>query len=86
MIGQYCTEFFREVKQDIAKFCWNTPQTINALRTALACVFAVFLALWLQADQPFWSAISALIVMQPFVGNTVDKSLHRFIGTVLGGV
>ncbi|MEM9242938.1 MAG: FUSC family protein [Pseudomonadota bacterium] len=84
MIGQYSRMFFGEIKQSIAKFSWNTPATINALRAALACVFAVFLALWLQAEQPFWSAISSLIVMQPFVGNAIDKALHRFIGTVIG--
>ncbi len=86
MIAQYCTEFFSEVKQSIAMFRWNTPQTVNAVRTALAIIFAIILALWLQADQPFWSAISAMIVMQPFVGNTVDKSLHRFVGTTIGAL
>ena len=66
--------------------CWRSLQSHTALRVALACALATFFAMWLQADQPYWACISAFVVVQTFVGNTLQKAIMRFLGTALGAL
>jgi uncharacterized membrane protein YccC len=47
---------------------------------------ALFLAYWLQLDNPFWAGTSAAIVCQPSLGASLRKANFRLIGTVLGAV
>ena len=47
---------------------------------------ALFVAFWLQLDNPFWAGTSAAIVCQPYLGASLRKSRYRLIGTVVGAV
>ena len=47
---------------------------------------ALFLAFWLQLDNPFWAGTSAGIVCQPSLGASLRKASFRLIGTITGAV
>lgn len=86
MADSYFSQLGQGLHTAIHDFAWRSPQAHTTLRAALSCTLAAFLAMWLQMDQPYWACISAFIVVQTFVGNTLQKALMRFAGTVLGAV
>jgi uncharacterized membrane protein YccC len=45
---------------------------------------ALFVAFWLELDNPFWAGTSAAIVCQPQLGASLRKGWFRMIGTVVG--
>lgn len=55
-----------------------------AFASAGAVCLAVSASLWLGLPDPWWSAISALIVAHPDRGAVLSKSVMRFIGTLAG--
>jgi uncharacterized membrane protein YccC len=55
-----------------------------ALRLWASVCFALFVAFWLQLDNPFWAGTSAAIVCQPQLGASLRKGWFRMIGTVVG--
>ncbi len=61
-------------------------ELIFALKTFLGAMAALYLALWLGLDNPYWSMATAYIVAQPLTGAMRSKALYRFCGTLLGGI
>jgi uncharacterized membrane protein YccC len=61
-------------------------ELIFALKTFLGAMAALYLALWLGLDNPYWSMATAYIVAQPLTGAMRSKALYRFCGTILGGI
>src|SRR5580698_629467 len=55
-----------------------------AIKTALAGCLAVYFASILRMPQPYWAAISAMIVMQTNLGAAVKQSWIRFAATAVG--
>jgi uncharacterized membrane protein YccC len=45
---------------------------------------ALFIAFWLELDNPYWAGASAAIVCQPQLGASLRKGWFRLIGTVVG--
>lgn len=60
---------------------------MRIVKTAIA-VFLCFLIDLLRNHQgvPFYSAIAAILCMQPFVSNSVKVALNRSVGTFIGGL
>lgn len=60
---------------------------MRIVKTAIA-VFLCFLIDLLRNHQgvPFYSAIAAILCMQPFVSNSVKVALNRSVGTLIGGL
>jgi len=56
------------------------------LRLAASVCLALYTALWLQLDDPYWAATSAGIVAQTGLGASLRKGRFRAIGTVIGGI
>jgi uncharacterized membrane protein YccC len=56
------------------------------LRLWASVGLALFVAFWLQMDNPFWAATSAGIVCQPSLGASLRKASFRLIGTMLGAI
>jgi len=56
------------------------------LRLWASVCLALFVAFWLQLDDPFWAGTSAAIVCQPQLGASLRKGWFRMIGTVVGAV
>ena len=60
---------------------------MRIVKTAIA-VFLCFLIDLLRNHQgvPFYSAIAAILCMQPFVSNSVKVAFNRSVGTFIGGL
>src|ERR1700753_4467374 len=65
-------------------FAKATPSLLFALRLWTAVCLALFVAFWLELDNPFWAGTSAAIVCQPRLGAALRKGWFRMIGTVIG--
>src|SRR5580700_1505813 len=57
-----------------------------ALRTTLAGIAAMFVAMWLQLDTPRWAIWTVFIVSPPVRGNALRKTVARIVGTLIGCV
>ena len=52
---------------------------------AVLTVVAVVIGYWLTSDlDPFWTAITVIIVMQPDLDKTLFKAAQRGLGTLVG--
>jgi uncharacterized membrane protein YccC len=58
----------------------------HALRVAIVTAVAVLLARLLNLPRGYWVTITVLIILQPFVGTTLIKTLQRVVGTVAGAL
>jgi uncharacterized membrane protein YccC len=58
----------------------------HGLRMGIAAALAVWLSFALDITRGYWATITTLIVLQPYTGATMRKTLQRVGGTVLGGV
>jgi len=67
-----------------AKVAKAAPSLLFALRLWVAVCLALFVAFWLELDNPFWAGTSAAIVCQPQLGASLRKGWFRMIGTVIG--
>ncbi|RYB07203.1 FUSC family protein [Lichenibacterium ramalinae] len=66
---------------------WAAPalqRLLYGLRLAGAVSLALFIAFWLELDNPSWAGTSAAIVCQPVLGASLRKGFFRMIGTVVG--
>src|SRR5215470_2249391 len=62
------------------------PAVLFGLRLWASVCLALFVAFWLELDDPFWAGISAAIVCQPQLGASMRKGWFRMIGTVVGAI
>src|SRR5215469_11673220 len=69
--------------QDWFPVRWRQPMAF-AVRTWLASVLALFIAFFIQLDEPFWAGLAVWIVAQRIPGMTLSKSFYRILGTVIG--
>jgi uncharacterized membrane protein YccC len=58
----------------------------HGLRMGIAAALAVWLSFALDITRGYWATITTLIVLQPYTGATMRKTLQRVGGSVLGGV
>lgn len=58
----------------------------HAMRTSAVCVASVVLVRTLHVPYGEWMALTAVIVLQPYVAHTLRKSFQRVGGTIAGGV
>jgi uncharacterized membrane protein YccC len=56
------------------------------LRLWVSVCLALFVAFWLELDNPFWAGASAAIVSQPQLGASLRKGWFRIIGTGVGAI
>jgi uncharacterized membrane protein YccC len=63
-----------------------TPPLLFGLRLWIAVCLALYIAFWLQLDNPSWAGTSAAIVCQPSLGASLRKGWFRMIGTAAGAV
>src|SRR6476659_9068196 len=63
-----------------------TPALLFGLRLWAAVCLALYIAFWLQLDNPSWAGASAAIVCQPSLGASLRKGWFRMVGTPVGGV
>ena len=63
----------------------RAPLLFGVRLWASVCL-ALYVAFWLQLDDPFWAGTSAAVVCQPQLGASLRKGWFRMIGTVIGAV
>ncbi|MDE1168774.1 MAG: FUSC family protein [Pseudomonas sp.] len=54
------------------------------LRTFIASMLALYVAMKLEMPRPYWAMATVYIVSSPFVGPTVSKAVYRAVGTFVG--
>jgi uncharacterized membrane protein YccC len=64
----------------------GVPALRFGLRLAASVCLSLYIALWLQLDNPYWAAVSAAAVSQPSLGASLRKGWYRMIGTLVGAV
>ncbi|UPU37465.1 FUSC family protein [Geomonas paludis] len=67
----------------------NSPHRLKlvlALRGTLAVLTALGVAEFFGIENPYWAAMTALIVIQPTRGLLFEKSFYRLVGTVFGSL
>src|SRR5207245_5293114 len=62
------------------------PPLLFGLRLWVSVCLALYVAFWLELDNPFWAGTSAAIVCQPHLGASLRKGWYRMIGTLVGAV
>jgi uncharacterized membrane protein YccC len=60
------------------------PSLLFGLRLWASVSLALYVAFWLELDNPYWAGTSAAIVCQPQLGASLRKGWFRMIGTVIG--
>jgi uncharacterized membrane protein YccC len=60
------------------------PPLLFGLRLWASVSLALYLAFWLQLDNPYWAGGSAAIVCQPQLGASLRKGWFRMVGTLIG--
>jgi uncharacterized membrane protein YccC len=75
-IGRWSSAFAKAAKA--------LPPLLYAFRLWAAVCLALFIAFWLELDNPFWAGTSAAIVCQLQLGASLRKGWFRMIGTVVG--
>src|ERR1700753_3998563 len=63
-----------------------SPSLLFGLRLWASTCLALFVAFWLELDNPSWAGTSAAIVCQPQLGASLRKGWFRMIGTVVGAI
>ena len=58
----------------------------HGLRMGVAAAVTVWLSFALDITRGYWATITTLIVLQPYAGATLHKTLQRVSGSVLGGI
>jgi uncharacterized membrane protein YccC len=62
------------------------PPMLFGLRLWASVSLALYVAFWLELDNPYWAGTSAAIVCQPHLGASLRKGWYRMIGTLAGAV
>jgi uncharacterized membrane protein YccC len=62
------------------------PPLLFGLRLWASVCLALYVAFYLELDNPFWAGTSAAIVCQPQLGASLRKGWFRMIGTLVGAV
>src|SRR5260370_29756892 len=62
------------------------PPLLFGLRLWASVTLALYVAFWLELDNPFWAGTSAAIVCLPQLGASLRKGWFRMIGTLVGAV
>jgi len=62
------------------------PAILYGVRIAASASIALYIAFFLQMDQPSWAGTTAVIVAQPALGSALRKGVFRLIGTLAGAI
>jgi len=62
------------------------PVLVHSARTAVAAVASVLVARLFGLPEPYWAAVTTLVITQSSLGAALAVSWQRFVGTVLGAV
>lgn len=64
---------------------WGIDVALFSLKCYGAAMLAIFVALSIGLERPYWAFLTAYIVSGPLAGAVVSRALYRLVGTVVGG-
>ncbi|KAB8122348.1 FUSC family protein [Komagataeibacter medellinensis] len=74
----------------VRRFSWvyspSLPDLAFALRTSLAAIISLLIAMWMELDSPQWAPLTVWVVAQSSRGESLSKARWRIVGTLVGGV
>ncbi|MEH6477558.1 MAG: FUSC family protein [Sneathiella sp.] len=79
-------QFADGFRVDLTNLSLSHPAVRQSLQASTATVLACFVAIVLDAQEPFWAGISAFLCIQATVGSTVYISILRICATVTGAL
>src|ERR1700687_65697 len=85
-VGLWATDRAQAYRAVAGALCSAGPALLFGLRLWAAVCLALYIAFWLQLDNPSWAGTSAAIVCQPSLGASLRKGWFRMIGTAAGAV
>jgi uncharacterized membrane protein YccC len=62
------------------------PALLFGLRLWVSACLALYVAFWLELDNPSWAGTTAALVCQPHLGASLRKGWYRLIGTFIGAL
>ena len=62
------------------------PAALYGIRIWVGVCAALYVAFWLQLDNPYWAGVTVAIVCQPGLGASLRKARFYIIGTAIGAV
>ncbi|MEA2740603.1 MAG: hypothetical protein QOH05_3910, partial [Acetobacteraceae bacterium] len=57
-----------------------------AVKTFAAAMAALFIAMAIGLDRPYWAMATVYIVSQPLTGALRSKAFYRLVGTLIGAI
>lgn len=63
---------------------FGLPVALFSLKSFAAAMLALFIALSIGLERPYWAFLTSYIVAQPLAGAVISKALFRLVGTVVG--
>lgn len=64
----------------------NKRAVIFALKGVISMALALFVAMYLQLERPYWALVSAVFLqIRPESGLVIEKALCQIVGSVVGG-
>jgi uncharacterized membrane protein YccC len=63
----------------------RSPLTFGVRLWVSVCL-SLYVAFWLELDNPYWAGTTAALVCQPHLGASLRRGWYRMIGTIVGGV
>lgn len=67
-------------------FHLNSLTARYAFRSAVAAALAIFLYKWFEISRGYWIVFTVMVVVQPYIGATIQKAVERVTGTIIGGL
>jgi hypothetical protein len=61
------------------------PPLLFGVRLWASVCLALYVAFWLQLENPYWAGTTAALVCQPHLGASLRRGWFRLIGTIVGG-
>jgi uncharacterized membrane protein YccC len=62
------------------------PALLFGFRLWASVSLSLYVAFWLELDNPSWAGLTAAVVCQPRLGASLRKGWFRMIGTIIGAV
>ncbi|QGP79570.1 FUSC family protein [Sphingobium sp. CAP-1] len=65
---------------------YGLPAALFSVKCFAAAMLALFVALSIGLERPYWAFLTSYIVAQPMAGAVISKALFRAIGTLTGAI
>ncbi|HEY1410912.1 MAG TPA: FUSC family protein, partial [Rhodopila sp.] len=62
----------------------GTNQWLFAVKTFAAAMLALYIAVSIGLDRPYWAMATVYVIAQPLAGSLRSKAAFRLIGTLVG--